>query len=95
MDLIQLRRQRSAIVETAARYGARNVRVFGSVARGTAGPESDVDLLVDMEPGRGLFAFGALWESLQELLGCEVDLVTERNLRPALRDPVLRQALPL
>jgi predicted nucleotidyltransferase len=95
MNLVELRQHRTAILATAERYGARNIRVFGSVARGTAGPRSDVDFLVEFEPGRGLFARGALWDSLQELLGCDIDLLTERSLRPTLREPVLREAIPL
>ncbi len=90
-----LREKRDAILELAAKYGARNVRVFGSVARGDATPTSDVDFLVDMEPGRSLLDMGGLLMDLQELLGCEVDLVTEKGLRERIRTRVLREAAPL
>ena len=90
-----LRQQRVEILRTASRYGARNVRVFGSAARGDAGPESDIDLLVDLEPGRSLLDLGALLMDLQDLLGCPVDVVTEAGLRARIRDRVLREARPL
>ncbi len=68
---------------------------FGSGARGEADAESDIDILVDMEPGRSLFDLGGLLIDLQELLGCKVDIVTERGLRERIRDRVLREAVPL
>jgi len=75
-----LRERREEIVQVAAKYGARNVRVFGSVARGKAGECSDIDLLVEFEPGRSLLDHAGLWLELQELLGCEVDVVAVRNV---------------
>ncbi len=69
-----------------------NVRVFGSVARGEADAESDIDLLVDMEPGRTLFDIGGLLMDLEELLGCNVDVVTEDGLRERIRERVLKEA---
>ena len=87
--------QRTDILRLAAQYGARNVRIFGSVARGEAGPDSDVDVLVDLEPGRSLFDLGGLLMELQDLLGCRVDVVTEQGLRPRIRARVLREAVPL
>lgn len=90
-----LRAHRTEILATAARHGARNVRVFGSVARGDARPDSDIDILVDMEPGRSLFDLGGLLIDLQTLLGVEVDVVTEKGLRPRIRADVLREAVPL
>jgi len=63
----------------AERRGARNIRVFGSVARGEAGPESDLDLLVEMEPGRSLLDHIALIQDLEEVLGCRVDVVPRRG----------------
>ncbi|HXC25722.1 MAG TPA: nucleotidyltransferase family protein [Gemmatimonadaceae bacterium] len=93
--LARLRGLRSTITALAERYGARNIRVFGSVARGDAGPSSDVDFLVDMDRGRGLIPFGALRVSLKELLGREVDLATDKTLRPAIRARVLREAITL
>ena len=86
---------RGQILEIASRRGARNVRVFGSVARRSAGPESDVDFLVDLEPGRSLLDLGGLLMDLQDLLGCPVDVVTVPGLRPQMRDVVLREAIPL
>lgn len=79
----------------AARHGGRNVRIFGSVARGDAGPESDVDFLVDLEPGRSLFDLGAMLVELQEVIGCKVDVVTENGLKARIRERVLREAIPL
>jgi hypothetical protein len=79
----------------AERRGARNIRVFGSVARGEAGPESDLDLLVEMEPGRSLLDHIALIQDLEEVLGCRVDVVTEAGLRERIRPRVLREARPL
>src|SRR5216684_1075681 len=87
--------QREKILQIAARYGARNVRLFGSTARGDSRPDSDVDLLVDLEPDRSLFDLGGLLVELRELLGCEVDVVTEKGLRPRIREQVLREAVRL
>lgn len=87
--------KRHEILAAAARRGAANVRIFGSVARGEAGPESDVDVLVDLEPGRSLFDLGGLLMDLQDLLGCRVDVVTEAGLRPRIRQRVLREAVSL
>lgn len=77
------------------RYGARNPRVFGSVARGDADAGSDVDFLVEMEPGRSLFDLGGLQYELERLLGRPVDVVTERGLKARIRGRVLREAVPL
>lgn len=90
-----LRQRRLEILRLAAKHGATNVRVFGSVARGDAGPESDLDLLVEMEPGRSLLDIGALMTELQELLGCAVDVVTESSIYWLLRRRVLRESQPL
>jgi predicted nucleotidyltransferase len=78
-----------------ARFGVRNIRVFGSVARGEAGPDSDIDLLVDYVPGHGGFAFVEFCEQVEALFGRRVDVVTERSLHPRIRDRVLLQALPI
>ena len=88
-----LRRRRDAIVEAAARHGARNVRVFGSVAAGTNTAASDVDLLVDLDEGTGLMSLGALQVELEQMLGRSVDVVPESSLRPAVR--VTIEAIPL
>ena len=90
-----LRDKRDEIVRIAAKHGARNVRVFGSVARGDADENSDVDLLVDMEAGRSLLDHAALWLELQELLGRKVDVLSQRGIKPRIRDRVLREAVPL
>jgi predicted nucleotidyltransferase len=90
-----LETRRSDILRVAARYGATNVRVFGSAARGEAGPESDIDLLVDLEPGRSLFDLGGLLMELQELLGCEIDVVTEQSLHWYIRDRIVAEARPI
>ena len=87
--------KRPEILQIAARHGARNVRVFGSVARGEAGTDSDVDLLVDMEPGRSLFDLGGLLVALEDLLGCPVDVLTEKGLRERIRARVLEEAVAL
>jgi len=88
-----LRVHRDDIVAAAARHGVRQVRLFGSVAAGTSGEDSDVDLLVDLDDGVGLFALGALEVELEGLLGRPVDVVPERSLRPVVRESV--RAIPL
>ena len=88
-----VRSKRDQILQLAGKYGARNVRVFGSVARGEADTRSDVDLLVDMDPGRSLLDQGGLLMDLRELLGCPVDVVTEKGLRRRIRDRVLKEAV--
>jgi len=90
-----LKAKREEILRIAARHGAVNIRVFGSVARGDARPDSDVDFLVDLEPGRSLLDLGGLLMDLQDLLGRNVDVVTERGLRPRIRDRVLAEAMAL
>ena len=90
-----LRENRAEIMVIAGRYGARNVRVFGSVARGESGPESDLDLLIDLEPGRNLFDLGGFLYEIRELLGIPVDVVTEKGLREHVRSGVLEDAVPL
>ena len=89
-----LNENRDEIVRIAASHGARNVRVFGSAGRGEA-EASDIDLLVEMEPGRSLFDHVAFWQDVEELLGCPVDLISERGLSPYLRDRILAEARPL
>lgn len=90
-----LRDKRDAILRIAASHGARNVRVFGSVARGQAGPDSDIDLLVDLEPGRSLLDLSGLWVDLNDLLGRRVDIVTEQSIYWLLRRRILKEARPL
>ena len=90
-----LKTRRDEILAIAQRHGASNVRIFGSVARGEAGPDSDVDLLVDLERGRTLIDHGQLQVDLEGLLGRKVDVVTERGLLSHLRARVLEEAVPL
>jgi hypothetical protein len=90
-----LKARREEILRIAARHGARNLRVFGSVARGDADEQSDIDLLVEMEPGRSLMDHAALWLELQELLGRKVDVVSERGIKARIRSRVLAEAVPL
>lgn len=71
------------------------MRVFGSAARGEAGADSDIDFLVDLEPGRSLFDLGGLLMDLQQLLGRDIDVVTEKALHWYIRDRVLKEAKPL
>ena len=90
-----LTRNREKIIELAARFGARSVRVFGSHARGDAVSGSDVDLLVDLEDGRTLFDHVGLWQELEELLGCRVDVVVTGGISPYLKDRIVGEAKPL
>jgi uncharacterized protein len=92
-DLVQSKRD--DILRIAESHGARNVRIFGSVARGQAGPDSDVDILVDLEPGRSLFDLGGLLMDLQDLLGTRVDVTTENGLHWYIRERVLKEAVRL
>jgi len=90
-----IRQKRQEILRVAARHGASNVRVFGSVARGEATADSDVDFLVDVGPNRSAFFPGGLIEDLKQLLGRNVDIVTEQGLHWFLRERVLKEAVPL
>ena len=87
--------KRSEILRLAAQHGARNVRVFGSLARGQADLDSDLDLLVEMDEGRSLLDLVGLWQDLEELLGSKVDVISEGGLSPYLREHVLAEAIPL
>lgn len=91
----RLRRHRRAIIEIAARRGARNVRVFGSVARGEDTDASDVDLLVDLDLGVGVVSLAGLCRELAAVLGVEVDVVPDVALKPGIRDEVLAEAIAL
>lgn len=90
-----LEERREEILRLARRHGAYNVRVYGSAARGEAGPESDIDLVVDLEPGRTLLDLGGLQMDLQDLLGRPVDLKTTSGLREDVRKRVATQAVSL
>lgn len=94
-SLHELRLRREAILVLARRHGAREVRVFGSVARGDADVGSDIDFLVDMEAGRSLLDLGGLLMDLRDLLGGSVDVVTAPSLNERVRTRVLQEAVPL
>jgi predicted nucleotidyltransferase len=87
--------QKEQVLALAAKYGASEVRVFGSVARGDANEQSDVDFLVNLAPGRSLFDLGGLLMELQSLLHRKVDVVTEKGLHWYIRDRVLKEAKPI
>ncbi|MEM6754369.1 MAG: nucleotidyltransferase family protein, partial [Cyanobacteria bacterium P01_C01_bin.38] len=87
-----LRTKREEILYTATKYGAYNVRIFGSVARQDADAQSDIDFLVEMQADKSLFDLGGLLMELQELLGRDVDIVTEKGLRKRIRERVLKEA---
>ena len=95
LTITSLGESRDAILSAAAAHGVRDVRVFGSVARGDAGAGSDVDLLVVLDPDRSLVDLGAFLMDVQDLLDCRVDVVTEAGLKPRLRERVLSEAVPL
>jgi uncharacterized protein len=90
-----LKEKRQEILRVAAKYGARRMRIFGSVVRGEADAESDLDFLVELEPGRSPLDLGGLQFELESLLGRRVDVVTERGLKPRIRERVLREAVPV
>ena len=87
--------KRGEILALAAQHGVRQVRVFGSMARGEARPESDVDFLVELEPGRSLLDVGGLLMDLQDLLQRKVDVVTPGGLHWYIRERILQEAVPL
>jgi hypothetical protein len=90
-----LKEKRADILRIAAQHGARNVRLFGSAARGEARPDSDIDVLVEFEPGRTLLDRIGLMQDLEDLLGRKVDVVTEKALHRMIRQQVLEQAVRL
>jgi uncharacterized protein len=92
-DITKERRQE--IIRIAAKNGAVSVRLFGSFAKGTATESSDVDILVEMEPGRSLLDLVAIKQDLEDLLGRVVHVVTAPSLSPYIRDGVLREAVSL
>jgi predicted nucleotidyltransferase len=95
MTLDDLRKRRAQIVAAASAHGARNLRVFGSVARGEASEDSDLDLVVDFDATRSLMDHGELVMDLEEMLGCRVDVVSGRGLSGRFRARVLADAVPL
>jgi hypothetical protein len=90
-----LREHREEILAAAAKHGARNVRIFGSVARGEAGPGSDIDLLVDMDPGRTILDLVGVYQDAGDFLGRRVDVLTDGGISPYLRKRILSEAVPL
>lgn len=94
-NLGALRERRAEILRCASEHGARNVRVFGSTARGEAEPDSDIDLLVEMEPGRSLLDLVGLWQDLEDLLGTHVDVLSEGGVSPHLRERIYGDAIAL
>ena len=95
MTIEQVYEKRDEILRIAAKHGASNIRIFGSVARGDADFESDIDLLVEVGPTTSSWFPAGLILDLEELLGRPVEVVTERGLSPYLRDRVLGEAIPL
>ena len=96
MSLVELlKEKRAAILATAKRHGAYNVRIFGSVARGDYDEKSDLDFLVQMEPDRSLLDHASLLLDLEKLLGCKVDVVSEKGIKARIRERVLKEAQPL
>jgi uncharacterized protein len=87
--------RREEILRVARNHGVRDVRVFGSGARGERGASSDLDLLVTLEPGRSLMDLVAVKQDLEDLLGCKVDVVTENSLSPHMSPGVLKEAVTL
>jgi uncharacterized protein len=90
-----LHRNREAILHIASKYGARNVRVFGSTARGGASEQSDVDILVQLDDGRSLLDQVGLKQDLEQLLGRNVDVLVEGGISPYLEEQILSEAVPL
>jgi predicted nucleotidyltransferase len=90
-----LARHRSRVIAAGRRHGARNLRVFGSIARGQERGESDVDLLVDLEPGHALVDLASFPREVSDILGVEVDAATEDMIKPRARKRVLAEAQPL
>ena len=93
--LKKLRRKRDEIIALAEKYGVRNIRVFGSVARGEADGDSDVDFLVTFGPGTTLWNVSAFSDELETLLGHKVDVISDRGLREKIKETVLNEAVPL
>ena len=90
-----LKANRNGILRLASQHGAHHVRVFGSVARGEAGPTSDIDLLVQMDSGRSLLDLIALTQELESILQRKVDVLTDEGLSPYLKERIQAEAVPL
>jgi len=90
-----LKHKRDEILNIATHHGARKIRIFGSILKGETKLDSDVDFLVELEPGRSLLDIVSIKQDLEDLLGCKVDVVTEAAVSPYIRDEVLNQAVSL
>ena len=95
MGIEEITKHKKEILVLAAKHGASNIQVFGSIAKGTADENSDIDFLVELEPGRSLFDLGGLLMDLQNLLHRKVDVVTEKGLHWYIKDKVLEEARPI
>jgi len=96
MDYTELLKQKKQeILKAADKFGASNIRIFGSVALGIADEKSDIDFLVDFKDGVGLLEWSGFWLELENILGCKVDVATEKVLKERIRDKVLKQAKPI
>lgn len=95
MNIEELKTYREEILTLAQRHHAPNIRVFGSVARGEATKNSDIDFLVDVAPEQSIFDLIGLIQSLSDLLECKVDVAQTTVLNPLMRDEVLKDAIPL
>jgi uncharacterized protein len=90
-----LKEKRADILTILQKYGALNARIFGSVARGEVDENSDLDILVELKPGVTLLQHAAMVSELEGLLGCKVDIVSEKGLMPRVRSRVLKEAVPI
>ncbi len=90
-----IKSKRDEILDIAQKHGAKNIRIFGSMARGEEGPESDLDIIVEMEKGSSLLDIIAIKQDIEDLLGRKVDVVTEASISPYIRDTVLKEAVNL
>lgn len=90
-----LKDKREEILQLASKHGAYNVRIFGSVARGEANEDSDVDFLINVKENHSRWFPGGLLADLEDLLGCKVDIVTEKSLHELIRELILKEAIPL
>ncbi len=95
VTLSQIQQQKAEILKITAAHGADRVRVFGSVVRGTAGPDSDLDILVRFSKKTSLIDHVALMQDLEDLLSVKVDVVGEKTLHPLIRDQVLSEVVAL
>lgn len=91
----EIKSKREDILRIAAKYGVQDIRVFGSVARGQSSADSDLDVLVKLKPGYSLLDIIAIKQDMEDLLGCEVDVVTEAAISPYIRETVLKEAVSL